>query len=91
MRIQCPHCGVRDAQEYVYLGDAKPKRPSGLAASESEMFEYVYMRDNPRGPHQELWYHSAGCHAWLIVTRNTATHEISSVVAAKPSTTGDGA
>ena len=23
------------------------------------------------GPHREYWYHGAGCHAWLVVTRNT--------------------
>ena len=47
------------------------------------MFEYVYLRDNPRGPHEELWFHSAGCQAWLVVRRDTATHEIESV---KPAT-----
>ena len=29
--------------------------------------------------HQELWYHGGGCRAWLVVTRNTRTHEISDV------------
>ena len=28
---------------------------------------YVYLRDNPAGPTRELWYHAAGCRAWLVV------------------------
>jgi heterotetrameric sarcosine oxidase delta subunit len=84
MRITCPHCGARDAQEFTYLGAADLKRPDGMAATEAEMFEYVYLRDNPRGPHRELWYHGSGCRAWVVVTRNTFTHEITGVEAAKP-------
>ena len=45
--------------------------------------DYVYLRDNPAGLHRELWYHGAGCHAWLVVTRNTRTHEISDVTFAE--------
>lgn len=91
MRIDCPHCGLRDVQEFTYLGDAKPKRPNGLDASEAEMFDYVYLRDNPRGDHDELWYHTAGCHAWLVVRRNTATHAISCVSVAHHSKSGEAA
>ncbi|MCK1496708.1 sarcosine oxidase subunit delta [Bradyrhizobium sp. 188] len=83
MRIPCPHCGERDVQEFTYLGDAAPRRPDGLAATETAMFEYVYVRDNPRGLHEELWYHGAGCHAWLVVRRHTFTHVIESTIPAK--------
>ena len=79
MRIPCPHCGLRDVQEFTYLGDAGPRRPDGLAATEAAMFDYVYLRENPRGLHEELWYHGGGCHSWLVVMRNTRTHEISDV------------
>ncbi|MGY6251209.1 sarcosine oxidase subunit delta [Bosea thiooxidans] len=57
MRINCPHCGARDAQEFSYLGAAGLQRPDGLAATESTMADYVYLRDNPAGTHRELWYH----------------------------------
>ncbi|MDU6135603.1 sarcosine oxidase subunit delta, partial [Bradyrhizobium sp.] len=39
-------------------------------------FEAVYLRDNPAGPHRELWYHAQGCRSWLIVTRDVRTHEV---------------
>jgi sarcosine oxidase subunit delta len=83
MRIPCPHCGLRDVQEFTYLGDATVRRPDGLAATEAAMFEYVYLRDNPRGAQEEFWYHDAGCRAWLIARRDTLTHAIESMVLAK--------
>ena len=83
MRITCPHCGARDAQEFSYLGDANPKRPDGMEATEAAMHDYVHLRDNPAGRHRELWYHGAGCHAWLVVTRDTRTHAIESVEVVK--------
>jgi len=72
MRIPCPYCGDRDAQEFVYRGDAAPARPQ----SEEGMFDYVYPRDNPAGPMREHWCHAQGCRAWIVVTRDTRTHEI---------------
>jgi hypothetical protein len=37
----------------------------------------------PGGPHRELWYHEQGCRSWLVVTRNTVTHEITKVELAR--------
>lgn len=80
MRIPCPCCGERPSDEFSYLGDATLKRPEGddLAA----WHDYVYLRDNRRGPHFEYWQHSSGCRAWLVVHRDTLTHEIFEVVTA---------
>ena len=80
MRICCPYCGSRDAAEFSYLGDATVRRPlDGGADTDDSMFEYVYLRDNPAGLHQEHWYHGAGCHGWLVVERDTRTHAIVAV------------
>jgi heterotetrameric sarcosine oxidase delta subunit len=80
MRIACPHCGARDLREFTYLGDATVARPDPVAPDALERFtEYVYFRDNPAGAHRELWYHASGCQAWLVVTRDTRSHEILSV------------
>jgi len=73
MRIPCPFCGDRDAREFVYRGDASPVRPTEPA----DFHDYVYLRDNPAGPLRENWYHAQGCRNWLVVTRDTRTHEIS--------------
>jgi len=79
MRIPCPYCGTRDAQEFVYRGDAAPQRPE-----DAEGFhDYVYLRDNVAGPMRELWYHAQGCRNWLIVTRDTTNHVITGAVLAR--------
>ena len=80
MRIPCPFCGPRGNEEFTYLGDASVRRPDPSAPAAAKAFhDYVYLRDNPSGLFQELWYHGGGCHKWLVVTRNTRTHEINDV------------
>ena len=85
MIINHPLLGPRDAAEFVCLGDASLiERPDGLAdGAEDAMYEYVYLRDNPAGLHRELWYHEQGDRSWLVVTRNTLTHEVTSVELAR--------
>lgn len=80
MRIDCPYCGARGLEEFLYHGDATLARPNdGGAAPTLDWTNYVYFRENPDGWHKELWYHAAGCHAWLVVTRNLRSHVISGV------------
>ena len=84
MIIHHPILGPRDAQEFVYLGDASLiDRPDGMTASVEEFHDYLYQRTNPAGEHQELWYHEQGDRSWLVVTRNTVTHEITNVELAR--------
>jgi heterotetrameric sarcosine oxidase delta subunit len=75
MLISCPYCGPRDVTEFSYGGDADVRQPIG-AATDADWSAYVYLRDNPRGPHDELWQHSAGCRRWIRVTRDTLTHDV---------------
>ena len=80
MRITCPHCGERSLDEFVYLGDASVSRPDPNSPGAADAFyDYGYTRKNVAGPTEELWYHSTGCHAWLVVTRDTRTHDIANV------------
>ncbi|SNB74191.1 N-methylglutamate dehydrogenase subunit B [Arboricoccus pini] len=84
MRLTCPFCGPRDLREFTYRGDATLRRPDPDAANAASAFaDYVYLRANPRGPHREHWYHAAGCRAWLVVERDTATHAIGRVALAR--------
>jgi len=73
--IPCPWCGRRAQLEFTYGGDATAKRPA-FDAPEDAWVQFVYLRDNPAGPHEELWQHSAGCRQWFRVRRDTRTHEI---------------
>lgn len=82
MRIPCPFCGSRDSREFVTRGDAAPTRPAGDDAD--AMFDYLYVRDNPAGEIDELWYHAQGCRNWLRVRRNTVNHAIIGATLTKP-------
>ncbi|MBT6525814.1 MAG: sarcosine oxidase subunit delta [Marinovum sp.] len=85
MIINHPLLGPRDAQEFTYLGDASLiDRPDWQAEDAAEQFyNYQYLRNNPAGEHRELWFHEGGDRSWLVVTRNTVTHEISNVELAR--------
>lgn len=76
MRIPCPICGERDRREFYYAGDAialnRPAPDAGIEAWDS----YVHLRDNPAGRTRDLWMHEAGCSAWIVVERDTTTHEV---------------
>jgi len=75
--LTCPWCGPRDETEYHYGGQAHvahPEDPSAL--SDEQWAEYVFFRDNPRGPFAERWSHSGGCRRWFNVVRDTATYDV---------------
>lgn len=84
MRITCPLCGDRPLEEFVYRGDATQPRPAPDAPM-ADWVAYVYLRNNPKGRHREHWRHAGGCGAWLVVERDTQTHEIFRVDLARPS------
>jgi sarcosine oxidase subunit delta len=75
--IRCPHCGPRPKEEFTIRGTALP-RPAP-EAEPGAWFAYVYERENRRGPLAEHWHHSSGCRRWLVVERDTLTHEVSAV------------
>lgn len=76
LRLNCPFCGLRDETEFVYGGDAARARPDLKEASLEVWNEHVFLRDNPKGPHWEYWFHQHGCRSWLKVRRDVVTHEI---------------
>lgn len=78
--IACPWCGEREEVEFHYGGQAHvayPADPEGL--SDAEWAEYLFIRDNPKGPFTERWSHAAGCRRWFNLIRHTVTHEILAV------------
>jgi heterotetrameric sarcosine oxidase delta subunit len=78
MRITCPHCGSRGSEEFTCHGNAPPRRPADDAPV-ADWVTFVYLPDNPRGRVTELWQHVQGCRAWLAVTRDTVSHDVSDV------------
>ena len=81
IRINCPFCGERDHSEFSYGGDGSIVYPA-LDAPVEEWVEAVFQRENIRGVQTESWQHVSGCRQWILVERDTMTHEIHSVRAA---------
>jgi len=75
--IKCPWCGARDQSEFSYGGEggiARPTNPDDI--SDEGWADYLFMRKNPKGPHQEQWNHQHGCRRWFNAERNTVTYKI---------------
>ena len=81
IRIPCPFCGERDHSEFSYGGDGSIVYPE-LDAPVEQWVEAVFQRENIRGVQTESWQHVSGCRQWLLLERDTMTHEIHSVKAA---------
>ena len=79
--VRCPHCGHREATEYVYGGEIT-ERPA-QRPGRRELCLYLYQRANAAGVQREWWFHAAGCNRWLVVERDTVTNEVHDVVAAE--------
>ena len=76
MRITCPICGERDSREFTYQGAALALDRPDPDAGEEAWADYVHLRENPAGEARDLWQHTGGCAAWVVVTRNTVTHAV---------------
>jgi sarcosine oxidase subunit delta len=80
--ITCPVCGLKaDETEFQAGGQAGIRRPmshQAEAVSDEALGDYLYVRDNPRGPARELWLCARGCGKWFEATRDTLTLEFRS-------------
>jgi len=83
MRIPCPYCGERSSGEFICRGEAA----GSPRAADGDAGDRLYLRQNPAGVAHELWYHVHGCRQWLILARDTRTHDIISarLAAERPS------
>jgi heterotetrameric sarcosine oxidase delta subunit len=78
--INCPWCGAREEPEFGYGGQAHVAYPADPEAlSDEEWAQYLFFRDNPKGPFAERWVHSAGCRRWFNAVRDTVTNEFAHV------------
>jgi sarcosine oxidase subunit delta len=80
--ITCPHCGARAQAEFTYERTVDSiVQPGGDPA---QAMEQLFARTNPRGPDEEVWRHTFGCRAWLVMTRHRVTHAIEAIRAVGP-------
>jgi heterotetrameric sarcosine oxidase delta subunit len=77
MQIPCPHCGPRAQAEFVYERTADSV--VALDAAPEEAMRTLFTRTNPRGLDEEIWRHTFGCRAWMVITRHRVTNKITDV------------
>lgn len=82
LQIRCPHCGPRAQAEFTYERTVDSVVP--LDATPEEAMETLFIRTNPRGEDLEIWRHTYGCRAWIVLTRHRVTNDISAVRAVGP-------
>ena len=63
--------------------------------TDAEWADFLFMRTNPKGAHQERWVHTHGCRRWFNVERHTVTNAIvrayaPGVAAGTPAETAEG-
>ncbi|MER7398530.1 sarcosine oxidase subunit delta [Streptomyces sp. NPDC000151] len=75
--LSCPWCGPRDETEFHYGGQAHVPFPADPHTLDDRQWaEYVFYRDNPKGPFAERWMHATGCRRWFNAVRDTATYQV---------------
>ena len=82
MQVSCPHCGPRAQSEFVY--ERTVDSVVTLDASADAAMKALFTRNNPRGFDDEIWRHTYGCRAWIVMTRHRVTNEITAVRAVGP-------
>ena len=77
--INCPHCGERNEDEFLYGRDAAYRRPANPdVLTDREWCAYIYCVPNTKGWADEYWWHVHGCNRWIIVRRNSGNNELRS-------------
>jgi heterotetrameric sarcosine oxidase delta subunit len=82
MQIYCPHCGPRAQAEFIY--ERTVDSVVTLDVMPDDAMKTLFTRANPRGVDEEIWRHTYGCRAWVVLTRHRVTNDISGVRAVGP-------
>jgi heterotetrameric sarcosine oxidase delta subunit len=82
MQLTCPHCGPRAQTEFVF--ERTVDSVVTLDATTVDAMATLFTRTNPRGEDDEVWRHTYGCRAWMVITRHRVTNAISAIRAVGP-------
>ncbi len=74
IRLDCPHCGVRPIEEFLY-GEML-RVPDSITDPDARDLDRAFMHDNTEGPVTERWFHAFGCRRWMTVRRDTRSDEV---------------
>jgi heterotetrameric sarcosine oxidase delta subunit len=82
MQFTCPHCGPRAQTEFVF--ERTVDSVVAIDAAPADAMATLFTRANPRGPDEEIWRHTFGCRAWIVITRHRVTNEITAIQSVGP-------
>ena len=82
MQFTCPHCGQRAQAEFIY--ERTVDSVVALDASPEDAVTTLFTRTNPRDVDAEIWRHTYGCRAWMVITRHRVSNEITAIQAVGP-------
>ena len=73
-QMRCPLNGWRGIDEFAYGGEFV-EMPDPAACGDEAWSDYVFLRENRRGPVAEWWCHVPSA-LWFVALRNTGTGEV---------------
>jgi len=71
LHIHCPYCGWRDQREFSCGRELRHEPEDSMALTDKQWADYLFIRDNIKGPHYEQWCHNHGCRRWFNAIRDT--------------------
>jgi len=74
--LTCPHCDLAVEETELTPGGEAHLNRHGPGSDDEAFEEYLFLRENPKGPHLERWRHSHGCGKWFIAARDTVTMQV---------------
>ena len=79
--IHCPYCDqTLPEAEFTYAGQAHIERAELPSSQSDEQWqEFLFIRENTKGPHFERWRHFHGCGRFFNAVRDTVTDRFLSV------------
>lgn len=78
--LACPYCNeYYDETEYSCGGETRTNVDQS-SCTDKEWADFLFIRRNTKGVLSELWFHKHGCMRWLVVERDTRTHEVLKVL-----------
>ena len=72
-QFPCPFCGLRNEQEFHFVGEAGKTRPDTASkVSPPDWADYLYTQKNAMGEVREVWMHSP-CAEIFIMRRDSVS------------------
>ncbi|MCA0927464.1 sarcosine oxidase subunit delta [Ruegeria profundi] len=76
LTLKCPFTGAMLDETELHCGGEAHRKRFGPGSSDEDFETYMFVRENRKGVHFELWMHAYGIGKWFIAARDTETLEV---------------